>query len=145
MEEALDEVEEDKDDSGDTFPLVLNHVGLGEGLELILCTGMALDAVEEALDEVEEALDDVEEDKDEVEEDKDKVEEDKDNFGDTFPLSHLFWTMLDYVHSSCALGWPWTRWRPCTRWRPWTRWRRTRTTLGTLSHSFWSMLDVGKA
>ena len=32
VEEALDEVEEDKDDFGDTIPLVLDHVGLGEGL-----------------------------------------------------------------------------------------------------------------
>ena len=48
----------------------MDHVGLGEGLELILCTGMALDEVEEALYEVEEDKDEVEEDK--VEEDKGK-------------------------------------------------------------------------
>ena len=36
VEEAVDEVEVTKDDFGDTFPLGLNHVGLGEGLELIL-------------------------------------------------------------------------------------------------------------
>ena len=29
VELALDEVEEDKDNFGDTFPLVLDHVGLG--------------------------------------------------------------------------------------------------------------------
>ena len=51
------------------------------------------DEVEEALYEVEE--DEVEEDKDKVVEDKDEVEEEKDDFGDTFPLSHSFWTMLD--------------------------------------------------
>ena len=84
-------MEEDMDDFGDTFPLVLDHVGLGGGLELILCTGMALDEMEEALYEVEEDKDEVEEDK--VEEDKAEVEEDKDDFGDTFPLSHSFWTM----------------------------------------------------
>ena len=39
------------------------------------------------------AMDEAEEDKDEVEEDE--VEEDKDDFGDTFPLFHLFWTILD--------------------------------------------------
>ena len=32
VEEAFDEVEEAKNDFGDTFPLVLDHVGLGEGL-----------------------------------------------------------------------------------------------------------------
>ena len=37
VEEVLDKVEEDKDDFGDTFPLVLDHVGLGEGLQLVLC------------------------------------------------------------------------------------------------------------
>ena len=40
VEEALDEVEEDKDDFRDTFPLVLDHVGLGEDLELVLCYGV---------------------------------------------------------------------------------------------------------
>ena len=52
VEEALDEVEEAKNDFGDTFPRALDHVGLGVGLELILCTGMAMDEVEEALYEV---------------------------------------------------------------------------------------------
>ena len=33
-DDALYEVEEDKDNFGDTFPLVLDHVGLGEGLAL---------------------------------------------------------------------------------------------------------------
>ena len=54
-------MEEDKDDFGDTFPLILDHIGLGEGLELTLCTGMALEEVEEALYEVEEAIHEVEE------------------------------------------------------------------------------------
>ena len=37
VEEALDKVEEDKDDFGDTFPLVLEHVGLGESLLDLPC------------------------------------------------------------------------------------------------------------
>ena len=69
------------------------------------------------MNEVEEAMNEVQEALDEVEEALDEVEEDKDNFMDTFPLSHSFWTMLDFgksYNSSFALGWPWTRWRrPC--------------------------------
>ena len=39
VEEALDVVEEAKDDFGDTFPLILDHVGFWEGLELVFCHG----------------------------------------------------------------------------------------------------------
>ena len=46
VEETLYEVEEDQDDFGDTFPLVLEHVGLGEGLLDLPCLHELCEAAE---------------------------------------------------------------------------------------------------
>ena len=84
-------------------------IGLGEGLELILCVEMAMDEVEEAMNEVEEAMNEVKEAMNGEEKAMNKVEEVMHEVEE--PMNIVEEDLGKAWSSSCALGWPWM-WRP---------------------------------